>query len=172
MKTVVLTILNCFICALCFSQDAKPIKKLDGSKISQADLPKQLESVVNKANVTGLSVAIINDRKLVYKHTFGFAKNADKVPLNDSTKMYAASFTKPISAYLFLQLVEKGMFSLDTPILKYLKNPIGTYDKWKDLSTDIAFNKVTPRMILSHSSGLPIVRYIQKQGKPDCPARN
>jgi len=134
MKTAIFIFLNFHICTFCFSQNAKPIKKLDGSKVSQAALTKQLQSIASKASITGLSIAIINDRKLVYKHTFGFAKNADKAPLNDSTKMYAASFTKPVSAYLFLKLAEKGMFNLDTPIFKYLKNPVGSYDKWKDLA--------------------------------------
>ncbi len=72
--------------------------------------------------------------------------------------MYAASLTKPVTSYLFLKMAREGRIKLDTPIYKYLKQPIGEYPKWKELSNEVRFKKITSRMLLSHSSGLPIIR--------------
>ncbi|MFC3158016.1 serine hydrolase domain-containing protein [Chryseobacterium arachidis] len=66
-----------------------------------------------------------------------------------------------MSAYIFIRLVDRGIFSLDQPVYKYLKKPIGDYTKWKDLAHDSkSFNQITPRMLLSHSSGLPVLRQL------------
>ncbi len=142
------------------AQERKEIKKIDGSKISTKALDLSLKNIIDSAHITGLYVAILNEGKVVYQRAFGLRNKETGAPLTDSTKMYAASFTKPVSAYLFLKLVDQGTFSLDTPIYRYLKKPVGDYEKWQDLSKDDAFKKITPRMILSHSSGLPIMRYL------------
>jgi CubicO group peptidase (beta-lactamase class C family) len=142
------------------AQENGSIKKINGSKISGAALTLDLQKIVDTSRIMGLSVVIINDGRQVYKKTFGLRSKATNAVLNDTTEMYAASLTKPVSAYLFLKLVDKGIFSLDTPIHRYLKNPIGSYEKWADLKSDKAFEKITPRMILSHSSGLPIMRFL------------
>jgi CubicO group peptidase (beta-lactamase class C family) len=140
------------------AQQNKPVKRLDGTKVTAETLTRQIKHIVDTARIMGLSVVIINDGNIVYKKTFGLKKAATNAPLDDSTEMYAASFTKPLSAYLFLKLVDKGIFNPDTPLYKYLKKPIGQYEKWQDLANDPAFEKITPAMILSHSSGLPILR--------------
>lgn len=142
------------------AQQNKPVKKLDGSTIAGEILTGQIAHIVDTAGIVGLSVAIINDGNIIYKKTFGLKKKETNAILDDSTEMYAASFTKPLSAYLFLKLADKGIFNLDTPLYKYLKQPIGAYEKWQDLANDPGFKKITPAMILSHSSGLPILRYL------------
>jgi CubicO group peptidase (beta-lactamase class C family) len=159
MKNSILIIVTflCFSAAL--AQKATTIKQLDGTTASTKLIAERINRIITDGHVTGVQVAIINNNKIVWLNSFGL-KNTEKAePLNDSTAMYAASFTKTVTAYLFLRLVDKGVFSLDKPVQQYLKKPIAQYPKWKDLADDTAaFNKVTPRMLLSHSSGMPILR--------------
>lgn len=158
MRTLSITLV-CFLSLL--NLYAQPvIKNLRGAVVEKGALESAIKQIVDTSRIVGLSVVIINDNKVVYNHTFGLKNKETNALLNDTSIMYAASFTKPISAYIFLKLVEKGIFNLDTPVYKYLKKPIGEYEKWKDLATDTAFAQVTPRMLLSHSSGLPVLRFL------------
>jgi len=149
-------------CLVSSTQDNGRVRRLNGSQVSSTTLTASLQHTIDTARITGLSIAIINDGKVVYKNTFGLRNKETAASLNDSTEMYAASLTKPIAAVVFLKLAESGTFNLDTSIFKYLKSPIGSYDRWKDLASDKPFEKVTARMLLSHSSGLPIVRFIYR----------
>lgn len=144
-----------------FAQNAAKVKQLNGQSVSTEALQKRITHLVDSAKIAGLQVAIINGNKTVWTSSFGFKDIENQKPLNDSTVMYAASLTKPVSAYVFLRLVDRGIFKLDQPIHTYLKKSIGEYPKWKDLADDtVSFNRITPRMLLAHSSGLPVLRQL------------
>jgi CubicO group peptidase (beta-lactamase class C family) len=143
------------------AQKATNIKQINGKTKSAIFITQQLNHIVDNARITGLQVAIINDNQTVWTKSFGLKDTEKQLKLDDNTEMYAASLTKVVSAYLFLRLVDKGTFNLDTPVKRYLKMPIGSYPKWKDLADDtVAFSQITPRMLLSHSSGMPVLRAI------------
>lgn len=163
MKKLILLVACCLILTVSDAQQAKTIKRLDGQSIPTSVLIARLNHILDSAKVTGLQVAIINNKKTVWTHSFGLKNVEQQVALNDSTVMYAASLTKVVFSYLFLRLVDQGIFDLDKPIYTYLKLPIAEYPKWKDLGEDItAFRQITPRMILSHSSGMPVLRGLYK----------
>lgn len=145
-------------CSILFAQNT--IKRLDDSKISSTRLTKKMQHLVDSAHIVGLSMVIINNNKIVYENTFGTKDKRTHEKLDNQTVMYAASLTKPLFAYAFLQLIDQKIFNLDTPVYRYLKKPVAEYDKWKDLANEPNFNKITARMLLSHSSGLPVVRFI------------
>jgi CubicO group peptidase (beta-lactamase class C family) len=160
MKFLITLLLACSLISLS-AQDATRVKQLGGQSVSAVDLHEKLAQLVNRAKIAGLQVAIINGNKTVWTSSFGYKDIENQKRLDDRTVMYAASLTKPVSAYIFLRLVEKGIFNLDKPLHLYLKKPIGEYDKWKDLAEDtVSFNRITPRMLLSHSAGLPVLRQL------------
>lgn len=158
---LLLTIGCTFLMFPVFSQKATAIKQLNGQTVSSAIVQKSVQQIVDSAKLAGLQVAIVNDNKIIWTGSFGFKDIENQQKLNDSTVMYAASLTKPVSGYIFMRLVDKGIFSLDKPVHEYLKRPVGEYPKWKDLADDTAaFNLITPRMLLSHTSGLPVLRQL------------
>lgn len=160
MKQLLTLVCSLFLHPL-FAQEVTGIKYLNGQSVSTKALQKRLAHLVDSAKLAGLQVAIINGNKTVWTAAFGFKDIESRQLLNDSTVMYAASLTKPVSAYIFMRLVYKGVFSLDKPVYTYLKKPIGAYAKWKDLADDsVSFKRITPRMLLSHSSGLPVLRQL------------
>jgi hypothetical protein len=66
--------------------------------------------------------------------------------VDENTVFEAASLTKPVFAHMVLQLVDQGCLSLDAPLGDYLPNHV---------LGDNRSSTITPRQVLSHSTGLP-----------------
>jgi CubicO group peptidase (beta-lactamase class C family) len=89
--------------------------------------------------------------------------------------MYGASLTKTVFAYTVMQLVDQGKLNLDVPIRNDLDSPLPTYgpdpvfpDKhgpYKDLANDSRWEKITPRMCLTHSTGFNNFWFIEPDQK-------
>ncbi len=129
---------------------------LRGQELSQA-----IEQVMLAEDVKGLAVAIIEDGRISYQQSFGYRNVAQQLPLRSDTIMYGASLTKAAFAYMVLQLVDEGVIALDRPIAEYLKKPLPSYPKWRVLEGDEQWRLLTPRLILSHSTGLANLRFLE-----------
>jgi CubicO group peptidase (beta-lactamase class C family) len=122
------------------------------------------------AHANGMAVALIDGGKVVYVRAFGRRNEAGE-PLREDTVMVAASLTKPVFAYLVMQLADEGRIDLDAPIARYLAQPLPSYPKqrpypaWSDLAGDERWRAITPRMLLSHRSGLPNLPALEPGGK-------
>jgi CubicO group peptidase (beta-lactamase class C family) len=117
------------------------------------------------AHVPALALAIINRGEVVYMGGFGYRDVERKLPLTDTTVMYAASLTKAMFAHLAMQLADDGVIALDTPVARYLPKPLPSYEKYADLAGDARWERITPRMLLSHTSGLPNWRFTSADEK-------
>ncbi|MVN77808.1 serine hydrolase [Hymenobacter sp. HMF4947] len=159
LKTMLHLLLGCLACATALAQPAT-VRHLKGRSISADQLTAGLARVVDSARVTGLSVLVLQGRRVAYEHYFGTKDSRTRAPFDAETISYAASLTKPVTAYVFLRLVDQGVFALDTPVYRYLPRPIAAYEKWHDLALDPSFRRITARMLLSHSAGLPVLRDI------------
>ena len=106
----------------------------------------------------GLAVAVIDDGKVASVQAFG-ERNAKGEPLTVDTIMYGASLTKAVFAYTVMQLAGEGKVSLDRPIGEYFAKPLpeygnlDAYGNWGDLAGDERWRQITPRILLTHSSG-------------------
>ena len=106
----------------------------------------------------GLAVAVIDRGRIVSVQAFG-ERNAKGEPLTIDTVMYGASLTKAVFAYTVMQLVDEGKVDLDRPVGDYLPEPLPSYGNldaygnWGDLADDERWRKLTPRILLTHSSG-------------------
>jgi CubicO group peptidase (beta-lactamase class C family) len=110
------------------------------------------------AGVKGLAIALIDDGRPIHVASFGQRNQAGE-PLQADTVMYGASLTKPLFAYLVMQLVAEGRIELDAPIERYLPQPLPSYEPqrgypdWRALSGDERWRRLTARILLSHRSG-------------------
>jgi CubicO group peptidase (beta-lactamase class C family) len=145
----------------------KRIKRLDGSTISTTEIERTVTRLMSAARVTGLSLAILNDAKIVYVKSFGFRNKEEAKPLTEETVMYGASFTKAVFAYFVMQLVAEGRLNLDKPVYQYLEKPLPQYEKYKDLAGDEGYKLITARMLLSHTCGFPNWRWLNADEKLD-----
>jgi CubicO group peptidase (beta-lactamase class C family) len=117
------------------------------------------------ADVPGLGLAVINDGKVMYLKGYGFRDVEKKLPYTSETVVSAASFTKVAFAYTVLQLVDRGLLDLDRPVFEYLPKPLPQYEKYADLADDERYRKITARMLLAHTSGLPNWRWFEDDRK-------
>ena len=111
-------------------------------------LEQMIPHLMTKADIPGLSIALIRDSKIIWTHAFGVTNSETKAPINAGTVFEAASLTKPVFAYAVLKLVDTGKLDLDTPLVKYLP---GRYD----VGDDPRLDQITARHVLSHTTGFP-----------------
>ena len=134
------------------------IRRLDGSTISIRDADAFARKTLAAAHVTGAEIAVLNDGRLVWSAGYGLRRKAPDLPMDAQTTTWAASITKSVFATYVMQLVERGEFNLDEPVAKQLAKPLNEYEPYRETASelvrDLQWQQVTPRMLLSHTSGL------------------
>ena len=96
----------------------------------------------------GGSMALVVDGKVAASRTFGYADEAQRQRVDDDTIFHWASITKTVTAIGVMQLAERGLISLDDPVVKYIPEFAAVHDPYGPIT------QVTLRHLLSHSSGL------------------
>jgi CubicO group peptidase (beta-lactamase class C family) len=147
------------------AQSTRSIRRLDDSAIAPAEIDQTVTRLMRAARVPGVGVAILNDGKVTYLKAYGVRDKEKNLPLTPKSVMYAASFTKVAFAFMVMQLVDDGVLDLDKPVYQYLPKPLPEYDAYKDLANDLRYQKITARMLLTHTSGFPNWRRFTDDGK-------
>ena len=149
-QNLLLSILLCFTCFLGSGQNNQPpIETLKGGMIAPEQLNNFIQKKMDSLEIPGLSLAVINNNDIVYQEVFGVTNMETGEKVDENTIFEAASLSKPVFAYLVMKMVEKGLLDLDKPMYKYLPHP-GISEESQEW-----YKLLTPRMILSHSSGFP-----------------
>ena len=96
-------------------------------------------------NIPGLSIALVDNQRIVWARGFGMARTTDSMPATAATVYRVGSVTKLFTALGIMQEVERGRLTLDEPVSGYLpsfspRNPWGA--------------QITLRQLLTHRSGL------------------
>ncbi|MEM8524287.1 MAG: serine hydrolase domain-containing protein [Bacteroidota bacterium] len=153
MKSPIVFLL-CFMCCIVSCQQQlilqtppSSVKNLLGNKVSTDSLDAFLETAMQQLKVQGLSFVLINEGKIVHKVVKGYANVENNTKATDKTIFEGASLSKPLFAYLVLMAVEEGKIDLDQPLYQYLPHD--------DLAEDERYQKISARMVLSHTTGLP-----------------
>ncbi len=168
MKTISSLLLTCFFAATCFAQS---IKRLDNTTIAPQALTARIQQLMDTARVTGMTIAVFNRNKPVYVRAFGFADKTTKAPMDTGTIFWACSYSKAVFAYCVMKLVDQHVIDLDTPLVRYLPKSLPDYvfDKktrgYQDIREDHRYEKITARMCLDHTTGLPNYRGFEEDGK-------
>jgi CubicO group peptidase (beta-lactamase class C family) len=116
------------------------------------ELTSFIEGVLNeREDNLGLSIALTNDREIIWAHGFGFTDHSRKERVTTDTLFSSQSMGKCFTATTFLILVSKGLVNLDDSILKYYPEfKINTI--YGNPAEEIA--KITFRRMLNHRAGL------------------
>jgi CubicO group peptidase (beta-lactamase class C family) len=160
ISTIALCLLWCSASASCAAPQKKvgSIRRLDGTTISVTEAEEFARTTLRNAHVTGAQIVVVDQARLVWSATFGLRRREPGLPMDHETTMWAASITKSVFSTYVMQLVERGEFQLDVPMAKQLAKPLDQYDDYREkaveLVRDPAWAVGTPRMLLSHSSGL------------------
>jgi CubicO group peptidase (beta-lactamase class C family) len=148
-------------CIACLVAAQAPVKRLDGSTISAAEIDATVNRLVKAAEVTGVGIAILDHGKVAFVKAYGFRDKEKKLPLTTDSVMSAASISKSAFAYLVLQLVDSKVLDLDKPVYQYLPKPLPEYPRYADLANDERYKRITARMLLDHTSGFPNWRWLE-----------
>src|SRR5579871_1391206 len=143
----------------------RAIHKLDNSTIAAADVDAIVERVRSAARVPGVAIAVFDQGEVAYEHAYGLRDTEANLPFTTDTVMIAASLTKPAFAHVLLRHVDAGELALDAPIEEYLPQPLSDYPRWQDLADDPRRHRITARMLLAHTSGLPNWRQFEDDKK-------
>lgn len=107
----------------------------------------------HKINTAG--VAVIKNRKVIWQNHYGL--QSPGIPASENTLFNIASLTKTVAAETVLRLVAQGKLSLDEPVAPFWVDP--------DLEGSAQLQELTPRMLLTHTSGFMNWRYFSDDRK-------
>ncbi len=139
------------------------------------DINSALDTAIRKAGVVG-AVACVGDRSGVrFTGAYGSQDPATSAPMRLDTMFQLASMTKAVASVAAMQLVERGLLSLDAPIgplLPALADPMVIDGFAADGSARLrtATSAITLRQLLSHTSGLGYDFVNETQAKARGPA--
>ena len=109
-----------------------------------------VQKLMQMYRVPGLSVAVIDNFKIVWAKGYGVTEAGTMTSVTTDTLFQAGSVSKPVAAVGALHLAEQRKLSLDEDVNSRLVS-------WKVPENNFTKNeKVTLRRILSHSAGLTV----------------
>ena len=121
--------------------------KLERKENEFKNLETEIQETVDKLNVVGLSISVIENNKISYSQGFGYA-DIDKSIKTDTNTIYRiASISKSITASAIMKLYEEGKFKLDDDINDYLNG-------FEVRNPNFPDEKITFRMLLTHTSSI------------------
>jgi CubicO group peptidase (beta-lactamase class C family) len=107
-----------------------------------------IEERMKMLKVPAVSIAIIEDGKIVLSKAYGYSNMAKKRKADTETLFQAASIGKNINALCIMKLVEDNKLSLTSDFRDYIKD--GSF-----IETEFSKNeKITIANLLSHTSGM------------------
>jgi CubicO group peptidase (beta-lactamase class C family) len=118
----------------------------NGQQVNIDAFNTAVKNMMDSVGVPGLSLAVMEDGKVVYYNTYGIRNREEGKKVDKTTVFEACSLSKSFLVFVAHQLVDEGRLDLDKPMYQY---------QWSDrLAHDPRYKLITPRMILSHSSGM------------------
>ncbi|UOQ77767.1 beta-lactamase family protein [Hymenobacter sp. 5516J-16] len=81
---------------------------------------KLTDSLRQQAHNPGMAIAILHDKKLVYKGGLGYRDVAKQLPVTDNTLFEIGSCTKAFAGVIAAQLVQEGVLSWDDKVRRHL----------------------------------------------------
>jgi CubicO group peptidase (beta-lactamase class C family) len=114
----------------------------------QSQLEGYIQHEMVRFKLEGLSIALVDDQKIVWASGFGWADAAAKIPAGPDTRYRIGSISKLFTDTAAMQLVAQGRLKLDAPVQDTLPwFSIGS--AWPDTKP------ITLRQLMTHHSGLP-----------------
>jgi CubicO group peptidase (beta-lactamase class C family) len=111
-----------------------------------------IEQEMEKNEVTGLSIALVDGQDVVWARGFGYADKENGIRATAGTIYEIGSVSKTITATAVMHAQDKGLLDIDHPLTEYVTEfsilpPLG-YNPQPD-------NPITVRTMLTHHSGIP-----------------
>ena len=106
-----------------------------------------VQAELSAGEISGVSIALVDDQRIVCVRGFGLADKSKKLPARADTIYRCGSISKLFTAIATMQLVEQNKLNLDKPVTRYAPT-FSIVDPFPDASP------ITLRQLLCHRSGL------------------
>lgn len=151
--------LSLFLCLASSLPAQTNIQPIPQYRDVAAALDQAIQREMKTQSLPAVSIALVDDQKVVWAQGFGMADPAQKIPAAADTIYRVGSVSKLFTDAAIMQRVEKGTLDLDAPITTYLP----------DFHPSNPFRKaITLRELMSHRSGLvrepPVGHYFDSTG--------
>lgn len=162
LRKLVLT-LSLSALAACSTPPQKPAAPVRGDyTYTKQYISWLIEQEMDAADVTGLSIALVDDQQVVWAQGFGFADKAAEIEATPDTVYHLGSIAKVFTATAAMQLAEQGKLDIDQPLQRYLPQ-FSIRSRFGDTAG------ITPRNIMTHHSGLPGYRVLGMSDRHPAP---
>lgn len=105
-----------------------------------------IQNIMITHHLPGVSACAVKNGEIIWTGAYGYADISQNIEVTDSTLFMLASVSKTVTGTAFMQLYEDGLITLDDDINNYLPIQINHPSYPQTI--------ITPRMLLSHVSGI------------------
>ena len=106
-----------------------------------------VQDIIRKWKVPGVAIAIVKDNEVIFAEGIGLRDVEQGLAMSPQTLMPIGSCTKAFTTAAMALLVDAGKLDWDTPVRHYLP----TFKLYDTVATE----RLTPRDLVTHRSGLP-----------------
>ena len=124
-----------------------PENQLPDATTQLRELDDFVRTVMQDWKVPGLALTVIKDNEVIYAQGFGQRDKTHDLSVTTQTLFPIASCTKAFTTAAMSILADQGKLDWDTPVRAYIPS-FKLYDPF-------ATERVTPRDLVSHRTGLP-----------------
>ena len=104
-------------------------------------------------DVPGLSIALVEDQKILWADGFGIADRARRLPAHADTLYSTGGLSMLLTAAAVMQFADQGSIDLDQPVKNYLS-------EFSMRTRFAAAPAITARHLLAHLSGMPAMHFM------------
>jgi CubicO group peptidase (beta-lactamase class C family) len=106
-----------------------------------------VERGLKELNAPGVALAVVKDDEVIYAKGFGFRDMKNQFPMTSDTLLAIGSASKAFTTFAMGVLVDQGKLEWEKPVRNYIP--------WFRLYDLFASERLTPRDLVTHRSGLP-----------------
>ncbi len=118
-----------------------------GFKQALSDFRAFHRAEMNRAGIAGSSFYVVRDGRTVVADHLGEQDADAHVPVDERTIYHWASITKTMTGIAIMQLRDRGLLTLDDPIVRHVPELARVHNPFGDT------NAITLRQLMSHSAG-------------------
>ena len=112
-----------------------------------ADVVEGYRAALERGGIVGSTLMVVRGGAIVARHTEGFQDRDGRVAVTGEAIYHWASITKTFTGIAIMQLRDRGLLSLDDPVVKYVPELRLAHNPFGDIS------QVKIRHLMSHSGG-------------------
>lgn len=112
-----------------------------------SELDSYITGALERFNIPGAAVGVVQNGEVIFLQGYGVTDTMTNTPITTDTRFMIGSVSKSMTALLFAQLVDEGVFAWNTPVVEVFPDFA--------LSDPAQTAEITMRDLLSMSSGLP-----------------